>query len=120
MTRSMDNVERSGYLFMFDYVPPELRAEVPGAPHAADQVTMWSKFDLQVAGAMRDYFFNFMKTGNPNGKGLVSWPAAAESESVRWIVFEDNTVQKDDIRTQKMAFIDALWRARVAPLLAPQ
>ena len=120
MTRSMDNVERSGYLFMFDYVPPVLRAEVPGAPHAADQVTMWSKFDLPVAGAMRDYFFNFMKTGNPNGKGLVPWPAAAESEPVRWIVFEDNTVQKDDIRAQKMAFIDALWRARVAPLLAPQ
>ena len=40
-------------------------------------------------------------------RGLVPWPAAAESEPVRWIVFEDNTVQKDDIRAQKMAFIDA-------------
>ena len=120
MTRSMQNVERPGYLFMFGYVPPEQRAKVPGAPHAADQVTMWSKFDLPVAAAMRDYWINFVKTGDPNAKGLVPWPAAAGPESTRWIVFEDDAVRKDGIRAQKMKFIDELWRARVTPLLSPQ
>ena len=120
MTRSMQYTGQPGYLYMFEYVPPEQRGQVPGAPHAADQETMWTKFNLPIAAAMRNYWINFVKTGNPNGKGLEPWPAATESESTPWIVFGDEVMQKDDIHAEKMAFIDKLWRARVAPLLTPQ
>ena len=120
MTRSMEKVGRPGYLYMFEYVPPDQRDKVPGAAHAADAETMWTKFNLPIAEAMRAYWINFVKTGNPNGEGLTPWPQAAESDSTRWIAFGDAVVQKDDIHAEKMAFIDNLWRARVAPLLAPQ
>jgi hypothetical protein len=36
------------------------------------------------------------------------------------MVFGDKATQKDNIHAEKMAFIDELWRARVAPLLAPR
>ena len=118
MTRSMKEVKQPSYLYMFEYVPPELKDKVPGAAHAADQEIMWSKFDLPIAAVMRSYWLNFVKTGNPNGEGLTEWPQANGSDTARWMVFAEDPVQRDDLHSEKMAFIDELWQARVAPLLA--
>lgn len=120
MTRSMEEVKQPSYLYMFDYVPPELKDKIPGAAHAADQELMWTKFDLPIAAAMRSYWLNFVKTGNPNGEGLTKWPQANGTDRARWMVFTEDSVQKDDIHNEKMVFIDELWQARVAPLLAAQ
>ena len=117
MTRSMEEVKQSSYLYMFDYVSPELEGKIPGAAHAADQELMWSKFDVPIAAAMRSYWLNFVKTANPNGEGLTKWPQANGPDTARWKVFTEDSVQKDDIHSEKMAFIDELWQARVAPLL---
>ena len=113
-------VGRPGYLYMFEYVPPDQRDRVPGAEHAADAETMWGELDLPIAAAMRAYWINFVKTGDPNSEGLAPWPQAAGPDSTRWLIFADDVVQKDDIQARKMAFIDELWRARVAPLIAPR
>lgn len=120
MTRSMEQVGRPAYLYMFEYVAPEQRGQVPGAAHAADQETMWTQYNLPIAATMRNYWINFVKTGNPNGKELPSWPAVTDSKSAVWMVFGDKATQKENIHVEKMAFIDELWRARVAPLLAPR
>ena len=53
-----------------EYVAPEQRGQVPGAAHAADQETMWTQYNLPIAATMRNYWINFVKTGNPNGKEL--------------------------------------------------
>ncbi len=48
----------------------------------------WRKKDYAVSDTMEDYFANFIKTGNPNGKGLPEWPAAAPNvpnPSTMWI-----------------------------------
>lgn len=37
----------------------------------------WRKKDYAVSETMENYFANFIKTGNPNGKGLPEWPAAS-------------------------------------------
>jgi para-nitrobenzyl esterase len=34
----------------------------------------WEPIDYQLANTMSSYWVNFVKTGNPNGKGLPEWP----------------------------------------------
>jgi para-nitrobenzyl esterase len=58
---------------------------VRGAPHASEieyalgnlhlnPVYAWTAEDRRTSEAMQGYFANFVKTGNPNGAGLPSWP----------------------------------------------
>ena len=61
-------------------------APYPGAVHSAEieyamgnlpgnKVYDWKPEDFKVSATMEDYFANFIKTGNPNGKGLPKWEA---------------------------------------------
>jgi para-nitrobenzyl esterase len=60
-----------------------------GAVHSAEieyalgnlptnKVFAWSADDYKVSETMQGYFANFIKTGNPNGAGLPTWPAASQ------------------------------------------
>lgn len=42
---------------------------------AGNKVYDWKPEDYKVSATMEDYFANFIKTGNPNGKGLIEWKA---------------------------------------------
>ena len=117
MTRSMQRVDRPAFLYLFDYVPPEQRDSVPGATHGSDFDTMWGQPDLPIAATMRNYWINFVKTGDPNGEGLVPWPTSFGDDSRRWLVFGDGVEQMDDLRASKMDFIDALWKERVGAMI---
>lgn len=56
-----------------------------GAPHSTEieyalgnlsrnTVYAWTADDQKVSATMMGYFVNFVKTGNPNGRGLPTWP----------------------------------------------
>jgi para-nitrobenzyl esterase len=60
-----------------------------GAVHSAEieyalgnlptnKVFAWTPDDYKVSEVMQGYFVNFIKTGNPNGAGLPTWPAASQ------------------------------------------
>ena len=119
LTQAMQTVNRPGYLYFFEYVLPEKRGQVPGAEHASAGEIMWTQMDLPVAQAMRGYWIDFVKTGDPNGGGRVAWPPAAGSDEPRWIVFGDEVDQRGGLMPEKMGFIDGLWQERTEPLRSP-
>jgi para-nitrobenzyl esterase len=41
----------------------------------------WQPVDHELANILSSYWANFIKTGNPNGKGLAVWPAYSANES---------------------------------------
>jgi para-nitrobenzyl esterase len=45
-----------------------------------NKVFAWTEDDFKVSKTMQQYFVNFIKTGNPNGKNLPSWPATKTSK----------------------------------------
>jgi para-nitrobenzyl esterase len=83
--------------------PPPAR----GAVHSAEieyamgnlktnTVYEWTPEDHKVSEAMQEYFANFVKTGNPNGKGLVKWPAVNEGSAVQYLRIDvENRVETD-------------------------
>ena len=51
----------------------------------------WEPADHLLAEMMSDYWVNFIKTGNPNGKGLPTWPLFNEKEKTTFY-FDVNSV----------------------------
>jgi para-nitrobenzyl esterase len=42
---------------------------------SGNKVFAWTPDDYKVSKEMQEYFANFIKRGDPNGKGLPKWPA---------------------------------------------
>lgn len=73
------------YLYFFSRVPPRPDRERYGAYHAAEIAYAFDNLqrtklqpetpDTVLSAAMSNYWVNFARTGNPNQKGLPTWPA---------------------------------------------
>ncbi|WP_329740843.1 carboxylesterase/lipase family protein [Dyella sp. A6] len=83
------------YYYYFDKGRPAKRdgsaGPDPGAVHSGEieyalgnldgnHVYAWTPVDRRVSTTMEAYWANFIKTGNPNGKGLPHWPATAPKD----------------------------------------
>jgi len=104
--------------------PPEPPAGAPppktlGAAHSAEiQYAMgnldldpryaWGPDDYRVSAAMRDYFANFAKTGNPNGPGLPKWPTYDAKTGYRRMRLDVTPVAEPETDRARYATLDAV------------
>ena len=66
---------------------------------AGNKVYAWTPEDYKVSATMENYFANFIKTGNPNGKGLPEWRANKGSVAQSMgINAESKTIAVDNAR----------------------
>lgn len=92
------------------------RPPARGAVHSAEieyamgnldgnKVYAWTEDDYKVSKTMQEYFANFIKTGNPNGKGLPNWPTFAANQ--RMIIDVNTRAEADKVRA-RYEFLDQL------------
>lgn len=65
---------------------------------ASNKVYAWTADDFKVSKVMQEYFVNFIKTGNPNGKGLPNWPQFNTKQ--RMIIDVNTRVECDKVRAR--------------------
>lgn len=91
------NSDSPVYFYYYDQPRPGKRNPAPGeiadsgAVHSGEieyalgnldgnPVYAWTSADRGTSRMLQGYFAQFIKHGNPNGKGLPNWPAVAESD----------------------------------------
>ena len=91
-----------------------------GAVHSADieyamgtlptnRVYDWQPEDYMVSDIFSQYYINFVKTGNPNGLGLVEWPSTNGKAVAPVLQIDVNTTVKADEQMEKRYdFIDKI------------
>lgn len=104
-----------------DTLGQELK-ELIGAPHASEieyclgnlkliDNYPWTDKDYKVSKTMQNYFANFILTGNPNGEGLIKWPAVESNDTTPKVMIIDAKAKvieaKNDIRYR---FMDRIYR----------
>jgi len=92
-----------------------------GAVHSADieyamgtlptnRVYDWQPEDYMISDIFSQYYVNFVKTGNPNGLGLVEWPSTNGKAIAPVLQIDANTTVKVDEQMEKRYdFIDKLF-----------
>ena len=116
---------RDVYLYHFSYRPTAARGDgLPGAAHSDEVAFVFgvlpgpittrkplsetdiSGEDRAMADAMADYWTNFAKTGNPNGKGLPKWPRYTAANDM-WMDLGTEIAPLPGFRADDMNFWDA-------------
>jgi para-nitrobenzyl esterase len=84
--------------------------------HLGQEPWSWTAGDRQLASAMAAYWTNFVRTGNPNGRGLPRWPAAGADGAPLMILRDRQAVGRPE-RPEALAVFDAVYaQLRRAPL----
>jgi para-nitrobenzyl esterase len=106
------------YAYHFAYVPAAQRADMPGAPHCADQGYIFDDPKLtadpanaRIARTIQDYWANFIKTGNPNGAGLPQW-LQYKGADPSILMVADDIRPVADFRSAQLRYWHALWAKR--------
>lgn len=76
----------------------------------SNEVYAWTPEDYKVSEVMQKYFANFIKTGNPNGKGLPTWPAANKGGEVQVLHIDVKTEAKPEAHRARYELLDKLFK----------
>lgn len=109
------------YLYFFSRVPPNPNSKYLGAYHAGEIVYVFNNLnrsnnllqetDFNLSEAMSNYWVNFAKTGDPNGKGLIKW-TAYNQDSEPYIDFGDTVQMRNRLLKDQLDFIEKFQKRR--------
>ncbi|MCX5812501.1 MAG: carboxylesterase family protein [Proteobacteria bacterium] len=106
VAQSMEYKKSRAYLYQFTRLPDTALARKLAVHHGVELAYVFGNMnksdgyddtDIELSNKMMDYWVNFAKTGNPNGKGLVEWPAYKSKSDI-------NLEFSDTIHTNKHLF----------------
>ena len=106
VAQSMERKKSKAYLYQFTRLPDTAMARKLKVHHGVELAYVFGNMtksegyndtDMGLSNKMMDYWVNFAKTGNPNGKGLADWPAYKSKADL-------NLEFSDTIRTNKHLF----------------
>ena len=75
---------------------------------ATNKVSAWKPEDFKVSEIMQNYFVNFIKTGNPNGKGLPTLPAIKPGKEAPVMNIDVNTRLETDKNQDRYLLLEKL------------
>jgi len=75
---------------------------------ATNKVYAWTPDDYKVSKVMQNYFANFIKTGNPNGKDLPTWPALKSNSAAPVMHIDVNTRVETDKTRERYLLLENL------------
>jgi para-nitrobenzyl esterase len=73
----------------------------------------WSADDFKVSETMQNYFLNFIKTGNPNGSGLPTWPTFQSRTPHEVMIIDVNTKSMPEINPKRYLLLDAMYKQNI-------
>lgn len=112
------------WTYHFAYVPRAERASVPGAPHCADMDYLFGlrdpadAADRRVAATLRGYWRNFIRNGDPNGRGLPAWPRTGPSLLSPMLLGDRASAQRD-FQRDRIAIWHSKWRRESGAAILP-
>ena len=75
---------------------------------ASNKVYDWTPQDYAVSQVMQAYFANFVKAGNPNGKGLREWPTVKAGEVAGFLHIDVETKAEKEAHRERYLVLDSL------------
>lgn len=112
------------YVYYFTHEPPAAPGgkggRGRGATHTAEipyvfQVQgsrAWTDTDRQLSDTMSSYWVNFAASGDPNGKGLLKWPAFDENKAPNLMVLGDKVEPGTMLTPAQAAFYQAFYNTQ--------
>jgi para-nitrobenzyl esterase len=82
---------------------------------ATNRYFEWEPADHKVSEVMQGCFANFIKTGNPNGPGLPSWPAYAEKDGFQLLRIDVESRAEPEKARARYLLLEPLIRDESGP-----